>query len=271
MLLPRDRRGLERDNHAASPAAAQPSLSAVLPSASQQLLLLPSEHLGAVRTLTRVQRQPRSGAVHPRAFHTSVSSLSKPARAGRCAKPPCPTPGHNQPKTWHQLSLGRKTSTRHPFSRPFTTAPPPRAGISPRCARSSPVLAAACPHSSRRARPALPPPTSPPRRGPACLAGASAVCCLPARAMAKPRPSPGRAGQRGPAREEGEGLRGRLLHGLLGFCSLLKPRSTGRTGRTRWGPVDHGGPLGTALCINSPSQVWGEGAFCSTPVFRNKL
>lgn len=27
----------------------------------------------------------------------------------------------------------------------------------------------------------------------------------------------------------------------------------------------------TALCIKSPSQVWGEGAFCSTPVFRNKL
>lgn len=191
--------------------------------------------------------------MHPRAVHTSVSSLSKPARAGQCAKPPCPTPGHIQPKTWHQLSLGSKTSTRHPFSRPFTTAPPPHAGISPPCARGSPVLAAACPHSSRRACPALPLPTSPPRRGPVCLAGAIAVCCPPAQAMAKPRPSPGRAGQRGPAREEGEGLRGRLL---LGFCSLLKPRSTGRT---RWGPVDHGGPLGTALHHSSVHEITQPG------------
>lgn len=191
--------------------------------------------------------------MHPRAVHTSVSSLSKPARAEQCAKPPCPTPGHIQPNTWHQMNLGRKTSTRHPFSRPFTTAPPPRAGISPRCARGSPVLAAACPHSSRRARPALLLPTSPPRRGPVCLVGAIAVCCPPARAMAKPRPSPGRAGQRGPARGEGEGLWGHLL---LRFCSLLRLRSTGRT---RWGPVDHGGPLGTALHHSSVHEITQPG------------
>lgn len=178
--------------------------------------------------------------MHPRAFHTSVSSLSKPARAGQCAKPPCPTPGHIQPNTWHQLSLGRKTSTRHPFSRPFTTAPPPRAGISPRCARGSPVLAAACPHSSRRARPVLPLPSSPcPRVPGGCHRRLLPPCS--GHGKAPSQPGQGRAGQRGPAREEGEGLRGRLL---LGFCSLLKPRSTGRT---RWGPVDHGGPLGTAL------------------------
>lgn len=210
MSLPsRDGRGLQRDNHVASPATAQPSLSAVLPSSCSHC---EAEHLGCC---AQGSTSPRRRAEAAKEWSHAPKGFSHLCRFPEQSSESWAMRKATLPHTWPQAAQNRAPAESgeenfHLASLQQTphhgTAAPCR--YFPPFARGSPVLAApswqlACPHSSRRARPVLPLP-----RLASSLHPCAPVGCH--RRLLPPRSGRGKApSQPGQGRAEGSSMGGR--------------------------------------------------------------